>query len=121
MISGLGIVWTAFIGSAPAAEATASFAKDIQPLLVEYCFDCYSDGESKGGVAFDTFKSEVEMRSRPEVWLNVVKLVRADIMPPSRKPQPGDAEKEKISHWIRSAVFQIDPRNPIPVASRCAG
>jgi len=114
LVGALGLAWAAFVGPAPAADLAVSFDKDIQPLLVEYCFDCHGDGEANGGVAFDAFKSEVEMRSRPEVWLNVVKLLRADIMPPSRKPQPTDAEKEKISHWIRSAVFQIDPAQPDP-------
>jgi len=92
----------------------SQFHKDIQPLLNQYCSDCHADGEKKGGVAFDQFPSDSAMMTNHDLWLNVLKYVRAGIMPPSKKPQPAREEKERLADWIKSAVFNTDPKNPDP-------
>ena len=46
------------LASGTESQAAARFHKEIQPILSEYCYDCHGDGMSKGGVAFDAFKSD---------------------------------------------------------------
>jgi hypothetical protein len=36
------------------------------------------------------------------------------MMPPAKKPHPSAEEQQKITHWIKSAVFRVDPQNPDP-------
>ena len=95
-------------------SGATQFHKDIQPLLNQYCSDCHADGEKKGGVAFDQFPSDSAMMTNHDLWLNVLKYVRAGIMPPSKKPQPAAEDKERLAGWIKSAVFKSDPQNPDP-------
>jgi mono/diheme cytochrome c family protein len=100
--------------AAEKAPGAAEFHKDVRPLLETYCFDCHADGANKGGVAFDEFKSDQAVLENRELWWKALKNLRAGMMPPAKKSQPSIEEKERIAHWVKSAVFQIDPQNPDP-------
>src|SRR5881397_4144926 len=79
------------LGSSAAStdqDASARFRKEVQPLLVEYCYDCHGEGMSKGNLAFDSFKSDQELLARRDLWWAVLKNVRAGLMPPAKKPRP---------------------------------
>lgn len=93
---------------------TPDFARDVQPLLTRYCYDCHGDGMDKGQVAFDTFKTQEDLVNNHDLWLDVLKNVRAGIMPPEKKPQPSPEEKELLERWIKRVSFRIDPANPDP-------
>src|SRR5882724_5717831 len=109
------IVWSWSWLAAAGAEApvTAQFRREIQPMLEEYCYDCHGDGENKGQVAFDELKSNEALMDH-DLWLKVMKNVRAGIMPPQKKPRPSDEERLRLEHWIKTGVFGIDPKNPDP-------
>src|SRR2546426_421370 len=93
-LSGLVIV-AAFSARARGAElpAAAHFRKDVQPILEKYCSDCHADGMNKGGVAFDEFKSDDALLGKHDLWLAVLKNVRAGLMPPEKKPRPSAEEQ----------------------------
>lgn len=97
--------------SRPAADR---FRKDILPILQDRCFDCHGDGENKGSLSLDQFKDDGDLLGQRGLWWNVVKNLRAGIMPPKRKPQLTAEEEERINHWIQSDVFGIDPAHPDP-------
>jgi hypothetical protein len=103
-------------GGANAAEAngTKVFQQEIQPLLAKYCYDCHGDGMNKGSLSLDRFKSDADLLSSHDLWLHVLKNLRANLMPPDKKPRPTDTERERIEQWIKTDVFQIDPKNPDP-------
>ncbi len=102
--------------SARAAErpGAAQFQREVQPILAQYCSDCHADGAKKGGVAFDEFKSDPALLENRDFWWNVLKYLRAGLMPPAKKPRPTAEEKQRVADWIKSAVFETDPRNPDP-------
>ena len=102
---------SAMAGEAPGAQA---FRKEIQPVLKEFCYDCHGDGANKGKVAFDEFKSDDALLDNRDLWLRALKNLRAGLMPPPKKPQPGAEQKQRVEQWIKSAVFAIDPQNPDP-------
>ncbi len=87
---------------------------EIRPLLTQLCYDCHGEGESKGNVAFDAFKSDEELLEKKDLWRAVLRNVRAGLMPPARKPRPTEAEKKRLADWIKLAVFESDPREPDP-------
>jgi len=109
----------AFLGAVPAvlsAEVTgaAEFRKNVRPLLETYCFDCHADGANKGKVSFDEFPTDEAMLENHDLWLHVLKNLRAGLMPPQKKPQPTAAEKSIIEQWIKDSVFHADPQSPDP-------
>src|SRR5262245_49963586 len=97
-----------------AADSTARFRQDIQPILTEFCYDCHGDGMSKGKVAFDAFKSHEELLANRELWWTALKNLRAGLMPPQNKPRPSTKQIKTIENWIKSDVFGFDPKNPDP-------
>ena len=90
------------------------FRNDVKPILSDFCFDCHADGAKKGGVEFDAFKTDADLVNNRELWFNVLKYVRSDVMPPSKKPHPSAEQKLAILNWIKSDVFRIDPAHPNP-------
>ncbi|MGA2243871.1 MAG: DUF1592 domain-containing protein [Verrucomicrobiota bacterium] len=108
------LVAGAVAAPAPAAPGTPEFHKSIRPILEEYCFDCHADGVNKGKVAFDEFKSDADLVANRDLWLRVLKNLRAGLMPPQNKAQPSSAEKELVAQWIKRVAFDLDPLNPDP-------
>ncbi len=108
------VVMTGWVASAADASGVKEFQKTIKPLLENYCFDCHADGESKGNVTFDGFKNDQAALEDHELWLHVLKNLRAGLMPPAKKSQPTAEEKEQITRWIKHSVFAADPKNPDP-------
>lgn len=100
------------ISRAPAP--TTEFAREIKPVLAEYCFDCHADGADKGGVTLDPEGGEDALIGQTELWEHVLKNVRSDLMPPVKKAQPSAAEQEKLVEWIKRVPLRLDPANPDP-------
>ncbi len=109
----VGMTALASPGKTPVA-ARPDFEKEVQPILVRYCFDCHGDGADKGGVRLDAFASDQAMRQEQGLWLDVLKNVRAGMMPPARKPQPSETERQILESWIKADVFRTDPKNLDP-------
>ena len=94
--------------------ATAHFRQNVRPILERYCSDCHFDGMNKGGVAFDESKSDDALLGQHDLWLRVLKNVRAGLMPPEKKPRPSVEEKRRLERWIKFEALALDPRNPDP-------
>lgn len=99
--------------SSPSEDSKFYQAK-IEPTLRSRCFDCHGDGERKGGVAFDAFSATNAPSSDVDLWWRALRMIRADLMPPSKKPQLSVDEREVLESWIISAVFHANPTHPDP-------
>jgi Protein of unknown function (DUF1592)/Protein of unknown function (DUF1588)/Protein of unknown function (DUF1587)/Protein of unknown function (DUF1585)/Protein of unknown function (DUF1595)/Planctomycete cytochrome C len=104
----------ALVLSAATARAAESYKDDIEPLLVEYCFDCHGDGSKKGDFRMDAFKDLNSHLGDTKHWIPVWRNLRSQVMPPSDEAQPSTEEKRKLLSWIESTVFKLDPKNPDP-------
>jgi mono/diheme cytochrome c family protein len=100
--------------AAGAEAATASFRTQIHPILQQYCFDCHGDGAHKGNVAFDAWTSDQAVLGDRDLWFRVLKNLRAGLMPPPKKARPSAEQQGLIDSWIKTAVFESDPRDPDP-------
>ena len=96
------------------AMADESYKSVIEPLLVEYCFDCHGDGSKNGDFRMDGFKDLSTHLGDREHWMPVWRNLRSQIMPPSDEAQPSAEEKRKLLAWIESEVFKLDPKKPDP-------
>jgi hypothetical protein len=90
------------------------FVKRVEPILFDYCYDCHGDGMRRGNLAFDSYSSESELMTDHDLWLAVLKNVRAGVMPPRNRPQPNADELATLEEWIKSEAFGIDEENPDP-------
>ena len=80
----------------------ANFERDILPLIEDHCFGCHGDGQEKGGIRFDSFKTAGDIHRGYKLWEQVLRKVRAGEMPPEgRKKRPNKDEQTLIAGWIR--------------------
>ena len=108
----------AVAAAVPAADnnaAALAFQKDVQPLLQKYCYECHGNGNSKGGVSLDSYKSVAEIKKDADTWGNLLKLVHTRQMPPSEaKLLPTEPERDRIVSWVESTLYNFDPGHPDP-------
>src|SRR5687767_3183310 len=88
---------SATLAHGAATPELQKYREHIKPLLNEFCSDCHMDGMDKGSVAFDAFKSEEELLAKKDLWLSVLKNVRAGLMPPEKKKKPSAEQIAALS------------------------
>src|SRR5262245_40236481 len=104
----LSLAMLANRASASDNPVAARYEADIQPIMIDYCYRCHADGINKGQVAFDV-GSSTDLVAKKDLWWNVLKNVRAGMMPPAGKPRPTDNEIKLLADWIKRDVFAIEP------------
>jgi hypothetical protein len=92
-----------------------AFAKDVQPLLVKYCYDCHGDGAHKGDVALDKYKTIADVVKNQTVWETAMHHINTQEMPPPDAGNfPDRADRERITDWIAGTLYNYDPAHPDP-------
>ncbi len=100
--------------AAPPQVPGQSYAKDIQPLLKKYCWDCHAEGEKKGDLALDAFADEAAIWAGKKTWSTVQFHMENWMMPPAKKEQPTPAERLTITHYLDLLLNPFDPNKPDP-------
>ncbi len=124
MMGSMGVyprVWTlaflaliAFFSTPVLSEESNRYAKEILPLLQEYCYDCHGDGAKKGKLALDIHSDHDEIIGDHDFWKKVWENIHRRNMPPADKDQPGDEKIDRILSWIEKSVFKHDPEKTVP-------
>ena len=96
------------------AAAAARFHDQVESVLADHCASCHGNGIKKGGVSLDEFESDEALLARRDLWNNVLKNVRAGLMPPPDKPRPSADELQALETWIKRDAFRLDPAAPDP-------
>ncbi|MFT5522583.1 MAG: hypothetical protein ACI9HK_000527, partial [Pirellulaceae bacterium] len=107
-----------------AAELRAfdqSFTARVQPLLKTYCFKCHSGDTTEAEIDLAAFKSVADMRTELKTLQKMRHILETNQMPPKEAKQPGDAEKEILTTWVRSFLSheaRANAGDPGPVVLR---
>ncbi|HRE83909.1 MAG TPA: DUF1592 domain-containing protein [Opitutaceae bacterium] len=117
LIAGLTCL-TALRGESPSTSSASlpalDYKKEVEPILDRYCFDCHGNGIQKGKVSLDEFSSDSDRLSRHDLWLKVLKNVRAGLMPLEGEPRPTPVELAVVERWIKSSALELNPADPDP-------
>ena len=85
-------------------ESEASFEKFAKPFLTQNCLRCHEADNSMGGVRVDQLDAKFD-DGHIATWKAVRERIDAGTMPPkSAKPQPSDADRERMTKWIDDAL-----------------
>ena len=99
----------------PLADAepapTLRYDADVKPLLQRYCYDCHGEDKHKGDVNLSLYPDEASVRRDPKVWRTVLQQLDERAMPPERKPQPTQEERERLTGWVRQTLDRLDPNH----------
>ena len=113
----------AFAGCRVAAGLALLGACDGQPteelaerwaLLDEYCIDCHNDLEVAGELSLEGL-GPAHVAEHPEIWEQVARKLRGDLMPPPGGPRPGG---ERVDGFVTALEASLDAsaaaRGPAP-------
>jgi hypothetical protein len=112
------------VGSAGAAESVpgpVTLKEHVRPLLEQYCFDCHNDKKQKGDVNLLPFVDNPQLAENRKIWEKVAELVESREMPPEKKAQPTEAQREMLVQYIDGQLSKADctgPKNPGKVTIR---
>jgi hypothetical protein len=70
--------------------------------------------DGRGKLAFDSYDTEQALIDDHQLWLAVLKNVRANVMPPHNRRQPSPEDRQALEDWIKHEAFGIDPARPDP-------
>ncbi|MDY6983597.1 MAG: c-type cytochrome domain-containing protein, partial [Pseudomonadota bacterium] len=68
-------------------------------MLETYCFECHNAEDWSGSLdlsAYDLGNAVADA----EVWENVLRKFRGNMMPPQGNPRPSEAEYAALSEWL---------------------
>jgi hypothetical protein len=99
---------------ASTADADRSLKNDLTPIFQKYCYSCHGNGKSKGDLALDAYKTTADVLAAREKWKTLDDYIQTFQMPPDNKPQPSQAERDRITGWIDRELFKVDPDHPDP-------
>ena len=88
--------------------ASSSFASDVTPVMQKYCVSCHSGDSPSAGVSLGEYKTAQAALSARSLWQRVSDNVASKHMPPDGMPQPTQAERDKLTGWVQSAITQAD-------------
>lgn len=113
---------TTFAVGAPFAAADpVTLAGKIQPVLKEFCFDCHNPEKTKGDLNLVPIAANAKLDENREVWEKVAELMESREMPPSKKPQPTDEQRDLVLHYLDGQLSKLDcskEKNPGKVTIR---
>jgi hypothetical protein len=112
----LAFLWPIAVAPASGSEPSVGsrFREVVEPILADHCYGCHGGGIKKGNVTLDGFANDQALLARPELWHDVLKNVRAGLMPPADKPRPSAEELAALEDWIKYGAFGLDPADPDP-------
>lgn len=96
------------VGRVLAAENTgAIFAKDVKPLVENYCLKCHSTEKQKGDIDLEQFTSADAVFKHPKPWEQAFEQLLNGDMPPKDKPQPSVEERERLVKGVNALLEEV--------------
>lgn len=85
---------------APALVFAVSVPPPTKAFLQKHCTDCHDAETQKGKVRLDNLAADFTAPASAELWGRVFTQLERREMPPKKKAQPSDAEREAILYWL---------------------
>src|SRR4051794_5320868 len=98
-----------------------TFGAHIQPVLKQFCFDCHNPDKQKGDVDLVTLVKNAKLEENRETWEKVASSLESGDMPPEKKPQPTNEQRDLLVHFLDGQLSKIDctvAKNPGRVTVR---
>src|SRR3954454_19442172 len=85
------------------SQTQTNFKTAVTPLLDKYCTDCHGGENPKNNLSLE-FSGEQDVKRRlledSKLFEHMADRIRSGEMPPRKKVQPNDAEKEVLLTWV---------------------
>ena len=101
---------TAVVGQA-AAEAADS--AEASRTIRRYCVACHNGRTLTAGLALDDVDL-AQVGDHAELWEEVVRKLRAGLMPPAGRPRPDEATYDRVATWLETELDAAAAASPNP-------
>jgi hypothetical protein len=92
----------------PPSTGSASFAKDVAPLVDKYCIACHTEQSPSGGVVLTGLTKTDTLLKKRDIWEKVAENIQSQHMPPPGSPTPTDAQRERMIAHVESTFSIAD-------------
>ena len=92
-----------------------------QPVLKEFCLDCHNAKKHKGDLDLEPLLADPKFPENRDAWEKAADLIMTREMPPEKKPQPTDEQRELLLKFIDGQLSKADckvDKNPGKVTIR---
>ena len=94
------------------ADARAS-AEASRTVIRRYCVACHNGRTLTAGLALDDVDL-TRVGDHAELWENVVRKLRAGLMPPAGRPRPDEATYARVATWLETELDAAAAASPNP-------
>lgn len=84
----------------PAWGASGRLPAPTQAFLQKHCTECHDADTQKGKVRLDDLPADFTKPTKAELWGKVFVQLERREMPPKKKPQPSDPERQALLDWL---------------------
>ncbi|MEE2635898.1 MAG: DUF1592 domain-containing protein, partial [Acidobacteriota bacterium] len=95
------------------AQSESPSSPDVRGLLDRYCTSCHNDRLRTAGLSLDTVDA-AHPELAPELWEKVIAKLRAESMPPPRRPRPDPETYRVAASYLETALDQAWLAAPNP-------
>jgi hypothetical protein len=103
------------LAAALGAAVADDFARDVRPLVDQFCADCHNGKKSKGGVNLARFTNSASLYRDPKVWETALRQVEDRQMPPEGKNNRQPSQEERLN-FADHPIWELEvDRHPLPL------
>lgn len=103
----------------PASPTKPDFAKDVAPVLSQFCAPCHQGADPPGGFDAKLWIKNPTREGAKDRWESVGRMVASKLMPPDGEKPVLEAQRQKLLAWIRDfSAKQTSPSKPGRVTMR---
>jgi hypothetical protein len=78
----------------------SEYARQIRPLMRQFCLNCHSTAKQKGDLELEHFAKLEDVRRGTKVWLKVAEMLDNGEMPPADSKQPSAEQRRQLRGWV---------------------
>jgi len=97
------------LASGLSLEAITPIPERPFQVLDNYCLSCHDEVEFKGEINLDTQAIDWNDSEVIHLWERVIKMVEQSEMPPKKKKQPTQAERNELAAWLDKMLSKHSP------------
>ncbi len=93
-------------GEPPPQPDLEGFRKTLVPFFETYCLECHDNATKKGDLSLEDISHDLLSGDHLESWRLIQDQIFFKEMPPEKKAQPDDAERDAALAWIRAELLK---------------
>ena len=109
-IGAIGLLLVPALLPAPKAEVSPAAER---ALLDQYCVVCHNDKLKTANLSLQSADIN-SVGDHPEIWEQVIRKMRAGMMPPPGMPRPPLAKYEQLRDWLEAEIDRKAAAHPNP-------